>query len=264
MLVDAVKSPRLQSGETSGMTLVFGIPLTTILFVWAGAFVGAFAAGGAGFAFALASSAVWLHAFEPAQVTALVVACGSLLHVALVWPIRKSIQSKRLAPFVVGGMIGIPLGVMLLAHANTSLLKMALGVGLMAYGVYALTVRRVTPLVQGSAAANTAVGLVGGVLGGLGGYSGVVPTIWTQLCGWSKETARGVYQPYILFAHVMTLVLVGTVAVGTQELKLFALALPALAIGSWLGLSTYGRLDDVRFRQMLSVMLFLSGLTLLV
>ncbi|MEA2833705.1 MAG: uncharacterized protein QOG66_1907 [Methylobacteriaceae bacterium] len=60
--------------------MVAGFSFETLIVVWLGAFVGAFAAGGAGFAFALAASAIWLHVLDPLHTTAMVVASGTLLH----------------------------------------------------------------------------------------------------------------------------------------------------------------------------------------
>ena len=56
------------------------------------------------------------------------------------------------------------------------------------------------------------------MLGGLGGYSGVLPAIWCQLRGWSKEVSRGVYQPFIIMAHIATLALIGVVALDRTAL----------------------------------------------
>lgn len=243
---------------------MLGISLATLSVLWAGAFVGALVAGGAGFAFAVAASAIWLHAIDPLQTTALIVACGSLLHVTLVWPIRRSIDGPRLAPFLIGALVGVPLGVMVLTQVDAAPLKLALGVGLAAYGLYALLAPRLPKVTSGGPFANAGVGFAGGVLGGLGGYSGVLPTIWTQLRGWPKDMARGVYQPFILFAHLLTLLLVGFVGIEPRSWLLVALALPPLALGAWLGFQIYGRLDERRFKQMLSLMILGSGLLLLV
>ncbi len=243
---------------------MLGISLATLSVLWAGAFVGALAAGGAGFAFALAASAIWLHAIDPVQTTALIVACGSLLHITLVWPIRRSIDGPRLAPFLIGALVGVPLGVLVLTQVDASPLKLALGVGLAAYGLYALLAPRLPRVSFGGTFANAGVGFAGGVLGGLGGYSGVLPTIWTQLRGWPKEMARGVYQPFILFAHLLTLLIVGFVGIEPRSWLLIVLALPPLALGAWLGFQIYGRLDERRFKQMLSLMILGSGLLLLV
>ncbi len=243
---------------------MLGISLATLSVLWAGAFVGALVAGGAGFAFAVAASAIWLHAIDPLQTTALIVACGSLLHVTMVWPIRRSIDGPRLAPFLLGALVGVPLGVLVLTHVDAGPLKLALGIGLAAYGLYALLAPRLPQVSSGGRFANAGVGFAGGVLGGLGGYSGVLPTIWTQLRGWPKEMARGVYQPYILFAHLLTLLLVGFVGIEPRSWLLVALALPPLALGAWVGFQIYGRLDERRFKQMLSLLILGSGLLLLV
>ena len=242
--------------------MLAGLTLGVLGTVWLGAFLGALAAGGAGFAFALAASAVWLHALDPVRTTALVVACGSLLHVGLVWPMRRAIMPARLWPFLLGGIVGVPIGVMVLTRAPTPGLKAALGGFLIAYGAYALAAPRLPIITWGGAAADGLVGVLGGVLGGLGGYSGVLPTVWTQLRGWSKDAARGVYQPFILVAHVTTLALLGGVALDRTAIMLFLAALPALLCGAWLGWRIYGRLDERRFRRLLAVLLILSGLGL--
>ena len=242
--------------------MMASLTLQTLGVVWLGAFLGAVAAGGAGFAFALTASAVWLHALEPVHTTMLVVACGTLLHVTLVWPVRRSIEPARLLPFAIGGLVGIPIGVALLTHVDTLGLKGALGLFLVVYGTYALLAPRLPEIRGGGRAADAAVGFVGGILGGLGGYSGVLPTIWTQLRGWRKDVARGVFQPFILMAHVVTLVLVGIAAMDTGGALMTLAALPALYAGAWIGWRIYGRLDDRRFRQVLAALLVASGLTL--
>jgi uncharacterized membrane protein YfcA len=43
---------------------------------------------------------------------------------------------------------------------------------------------------------------------------------------------------------------------------LFLLALPALMLGAFIGWRVYGRLDEIRFRQIFAVFLVASGLML--
>ena len=243
---------------------MLAFPIQTLSIVWAGAFLGALAAGGAGFAFALVASSIWLHGLEPLQTTALVVACGSLLHITLVWPIRGLIEPARVFPFICGAVAGIPIGVFLLTRIDGGPLKIALGLFITSYGCYALLAPRLPRIDFGGRVADSVIGFIGGVLGGIGGYSGVIPTIWTQLRGWPKNTSRGVYQPYILFAHVTTLLFVGVASFTRSGAVLLLYALPALAAGAWLGFNIYGRLDEHRFKQVLSAMLIASGLSLIV
>jgi uncharacterized membrane protein YfcA len=236
----------------------------TLGIVWLGAFVGAVASGGAGFAFALAASSLWLHVLDPVRSTLMVVACSVLLQLFTLWPLRRHIDRRRVWPFIAGGLVGIPVGVQLLAHTGADALKTALGIFLILFGSYAVAAPRLPLITAGGQAADAAVGVAGGVLGGLGGYSGVLPTIWTQLRGWPKDTARGVYQPFIIVAQSVTLVLVGMVALDTASVLLFLATLPPLVAGALLGWKLYGHLDDRLFRKLLAALLVVSGLALVI
>ena len=234
-----------------------------LVIVWLGAFIGALAAGGAGFAFGIVASAIWLQALDPVHTTALVVSGGLTIQLGTIWPLRHAIEPQRVWPFLAAGLVGVPIGVALLVRTDAHVLKFALGIFLAVYGLYALLAPRL-PKIGGGRIADSAIGLAGGILGGLGGYSGVLPAIWCQLRGWPKETSRGVYQPFILMAHVTTLILVGIVALDRAALLLFLAALPALAAGAWAGWRIYGRLDERRFRQMLAAVLVISGTMLVI
>ncbi|TDR89093.1 sulfite exporter TauE/SafE family protein [Enterovirga rhinocerotis] len=244
--------------------LIAGLTWKTIGFLWAGAFLGSLAAGGAGFAFALTASAIWLHVLDPVHTTMLVVVCGTILHAVLVLPMLKTVEPARLGPFAVGGLLGIPVGVAILTSVNVSAVKVSLGVFLVLYGLYALVAPRLPIVSAGGRPADGAIGFVGGVLGGIGGFSGVIPTIWTQLRGWPKQTARGVYQPFILMAHLATMLVLGAVALDREGILMVLLALPALAAGTALGWTIYGRLDEAAFKRLLAAMLLASGLGLVI
>src|SRR5438045_9324884 len=75
----------------------------------AGAFAAAFVTGLAGFAFAIVAAAVWLHFMAPAQATPLIIAFGLIVQGVSVWKLRRAIQWQRRMPFLVGGVIGVPM-----------------------------------------------------------------------------------------------------------------------------------------------------------
>jgi uncharacterized membrane protein YfcA len=231
--------------------------------LWLGGFVGAVASAGSGFAFALTASAIWLHVLDPLHATLLIVACSALMQFGTVWQLRHHIDLGRLWPFVAGGLIGIPVGVLLLAHTDPHRVKMALGAFLAVFGLYALLAPRLPVVGRGGRPLDGVIGFVGGILGGIGGYSGVLPTIWTQLRGWTKFEARAVYQPFIIVIQVATLLVVGAVALDRAGVVMLIAVLPALALGGVVGWKLYGRLDERRFRQLLAMLLVASGLTLL-
>jgi len=242
--------------------MLFGLPLDTLVILWLGALLGGIAAGASGFAFGLAASAIWLHRIDPLHSAILITGCGILLHTSTIWPQRKHVDLGRVWPFVLGGVIGVPIGVHFLAHTDSSILKIALGIFLTVFGAYALIAPKLPAVTGGGRAADIGIGLIGGILGGLGGYSGVLPTIWTQLRGWPKEVARGVYQPYVIVMQVITFAGIMWVAFDPAGLTLLLVVLPPIVMGTWIGWRLYGRLDDRRFRQALAVLLIASGLTL--
>jgi uncharacterized membrane protein YfcA len=237
------------------------LPVSTLAVLWLGAFFGGFASGAAGFAFGIVGAAIWLHALDPLYTTVLIVTGGLAIQTGTIWPLRRRLDRRRLVPALIALIVGVPIGVWLLVHTDTGSLKFAFGVFLTLYGIYALLAPRL-PHVEAGPWADAVVGFLSGIMGGIGGLSGVAPAIWTQLCGWPKDVARAFYQPCIVVAHVATILTLGTVALDGKGLVLFVLALPALLLGAWAGWSVYGRLDENRFRQMFSVLLIVSGLVL--
>ena len=242
--------------------MIAGYPIDTLAILWLGTLVGAIAAGGAGFAFGLTASSIWLHRIDPLHSALLINCCGTLLHLTTIWPQRHHIEVRRVWPFVVGGFIGIPIGVRVLLILDAGVLKAVLGVFLLAFGTYALLAPRIHTFQAGGRAADAGIGFIGGILSGIGGYSGVLPTIWTQLRGWPKQLARAVYQPYIIVIQLGTVVGIVWASYERAGLMLVLLVLPPLALGTWIGWQLYGRLNDLRFRQGLALLLIASGATL--
>jgi hypothetical protein len=56
----------------------------------------------------------------------------------------------------------------------------------------------------------------------------------------------------------------GTGMIGRDTIGLFFLGLPALALGTWIGLKLFGKLDDAMFRRVVLALLLVSGVSLLI
>ena len=93
-----------------------------------GAFLGAVTTGVAGFAMGLVVSGIWLHILPPVQTVTLMVSYSVLLQGYGVWKLRHALDWRRVAPFIVGGTIGVPIGTVLLGHINAAHLRTAVGV----------------------------------------------------------------------------------------------------------------------------------------
>jgi uncharacterized membrane protein YfcA len=235
--------------------------LNLILFV-AGTFTAALVTGVAGFAFGIVAAAVWLHFLPPAQTTALIVAYGLIVQGISVWKLRRSIRLVRLIPFLLGGAIGVPIGVELLGWTSPATLRLSVGIVLILFSLYSLLRPQMAPMTAGKAA-DGAIGVLNGIIGGATGLAGIVLTIWCTLRGWPRDEQRTVFQPVGVAVFLMTgFWLGGTGLIGTDTLHLFMMGLPVLLAGTWVGLRLYARLDEAGFRKVVLGLLLISGLGL--
>jgi uncharacterized membrane protein YfcA len=227
------------------------------------AFVGGFASGLAGFAMGFVVSGIWLHILTPIQTTTLIVGYGLLTQGYGVWKLRHALTWQNIAPFVIGGIVGVPIGTMLLTYINPAYLRSGVGLLLVIYGTYGLAQPRLKP-VPDNATADAAIGFLNGMLAGLTGLPGFIITIWCQLRGWTKDLQRAVFQPVMLAAIVVNVISLGIVgAITADTLQLYFLGLPAMTAGLWVGFRLYGKLDDAAFRKVILVLLLISGLGLI-
>src|SRR5580693_7603392 len=97
-----------------------GIALGLFLFA---AFVGGFASGLAGFAMGFVVSGIWLHILMPLQTTTLVVGYGLLTQGYGVWKLRWTLAWRSIAPFIIGGAVGVPIGTLLLTYIDPAYLR---------------------------------------------------------------------------------------------------------------------------------------------
>jgi uncharacterized protein len=104
----------------------------------AGTVAAAFVTGLVGFAFAIVAAAVWLHFMAPIQAAALIVAFGLIVQGVSVWKLRRAIRWPRLLPFLIGGVIGVPLGAELLRWAAPGHLRIAVGAILVIFSLWNL------------------------------------------------------------------------------------------------------------------------------
>ena len=228
-------------------------------------FAAALVTGMAGFAFGLVAAAIWLHILTPMQTATLIIAFGLVVQGVSVWKLRHALRWKRLWPFLLGGALGVPLGVAVLEWARPDYIRVTVGVLLVLYSAYSLARPAMKPIKHGGAAADAGVAFLNGILGGLTGLAGILTTIWCSIRGWPKDEQRAVFQPIGVAIFAMSGLWLGIGgAIPSDTLWFFVLGLPVLLAGTWLGLKLYGHLDEAGFRKVVLVLLFVSGIALVV
>jgi len=235
------------------------------LLIPGGAFLAALVVGAAGFGDGLIVAAVWLHVLAPVEAVPLVLAVGMVIHLISLIRLRRLLDFTKLWPFLIAGALGVPVGIQLLRIVDPDVFRAGVGVFLVVYATAFLIRPFPGHVTGGGRAADAAAGAVGGVLGGLAGLSGIVPGVWANLRGWSPAQQRGMFQPFILAMHAMALtwLAVGGMVDARTGVN-FLWCLPAIAVGSGLGLWVFGRLDEGRFRRIVLGVLLVLGIMLLI
>jgi uncharacterized protein len=190
---------------------------------------------------------------------------GSLIGQLLsIHSVRGSLEPRRVLPFILGGVIGVPIGAAALPHLDATLFKAGVGLLLAVYCPAMLLARELPRIRGGGRIADAAAGLVGGVMGGIGGLSGPAPTLWCSLRHWSRDAQRAVIQSFNLAMHTLTLTVYAVDGAITAETgRMFAVIAPTMVVPCLVGARLYSRVSEIQFRRLVLGLLFLSGLGLL-
>jgi uncharacterized protein len=234
---------------------------TALLLV--GALAGGFVSGLAGFGTALMTLGIWLYLMPPSLAVPLVLVCSVVGQSSTLPSMWRSFDLKLVWPFLIGGLAGVPLGTILIAHADPQSFKLTVGVFLLVFPVALYFQRAPMAFRFGGKLADGAIGFAGGILGGLAGLSGPLPILWASVRGWGKDERRCIFQIFNWTVLVAALCLqVASGLVDRQVIRLALLALPGTIVGAWLGTRVYRALSDKNFHDVVLGLLFLSGVGL--
>jgi uncharacterized membrane protein YfcA len=259
--------------EFSGKTIV-GFHLWQLGTICAILFVSGLMSGLSGFGFSAVGSSCLLL-LPPQLAVPLLMALSTANQLLSVGHLREDMPSswkeawpRGSAPYVLGGIIGVPLGIWLLNHLPASRLMLVFGVILTAYSIYSL-LKPAGLRIKGrdGAASGITVGFIGGTIGGFTAFPGAAVVVWTGLRDLPKRMTRSIVQPYILVLQIVSLATnayVHPAVFGRRFWVLLAITLPVVLPGTFGGVSLYRRISDVNFKRLSFFLLGLSGVGLLV
>jgi len=101
-------------------------------------------------------------------------------------------------------------------------------------------------------------------MGALGGFTGVLPTLWCTLRGMHKDAQRAIIQNFNLALLAVTFAsYIATGVITRATLPYFAIVAPALLIPSLLGARLYIGISEATFRKVVLSLLTGTGVALL-
>ncbi|SOE51824.1 putative inner membrane protein [plant metagenome] len=230
-----------------------------------GAVVAGFVQGLSGFAFGLVAMSLWAWTLDPALAAVLAVFGALTGQVMAAVSVRRPFALARLWPFLLGGWLGVPLGVALLPRLDVDWFKAVLGLLLVIWCPAMLMARRLPAVTAGGRVADGTAGMAGGIMSGIGGFAGALPTLWCTLRGFEKDTQRGLIQNFnlaMLSVTMATYLFQGLVT--RPMLPLFAVVGPIVLLTAFLGGKVYIGLSEAAFRRVVLGLLTASGVAMLV
>jgi uncharacterized protein len=192
---------------------------------------------------------------------------GFASSLAIVGKDRKHVAVKELAPFIPWCMLGVIVGLYFFVALDARTLARGLGALILGYAVYVFwTTQRPAgasrPLPRAlSPFAAVLSGVVGAVFGNMA-------TVFFAMYLDVKSMAKTVFRA-TMSAMLLTLCVargIGYWAVGefTREIWVsFAMALPLMLVGIWLGDRIHVRLSELAFKRLVCLVLMICGIPLL-
>ena len=231
--------------------------LIAVIFLAAG-----FMQGMSGFGSALIAMPLLAMVVDVKIAVPLCVLNGLLITFFLSFQLRSHINWKKILPLMLGCMPGIYVGVTILKKADDYVIRLALGILIIAYALYCLKFSKKTkPIKSGW---SYLAGFLTGAIGGAFSAGGPPTIIYTTLTGWSKDVIKATLSGFFLLtgifiasAHAYTGLTTKTV------LYYFAISAVPVVVGVYAGSVCYDKFDRQTYLKVIYVLLVAMGCLLI-
>ncbi len=160
--------------------------------------------------------------------------------------------------------MGIPIGTRLLPLLDPNRFKLVLGGMLVVCCSAMLATSRLPRITTGGRWADAGVGLLGGIMAPLSGFSGLAPALWCTLRGYTKDEHRAVLQNFNLLVLSATMAsLVWSGRARAEHLPQMGVVAASLVVPSLWGSKIYIGMSPTAFRNGVLWLLTFAGLVML-
>lgn len=209
-----------------------------------------------GFGIGLTTTPFLLLFLDPKTAVILVNTVSLMLCALIIFDSRSHLNIKEVAGIGICGMLGVPLGVFILDHANISILRICITLLIIALTV-SMQLRLPISLTQ-SRLTNLAVGFMVGVVITSLGVGGPLLAILFLKREWNRQKTRVSLALYFLLLQAAAVPAYLIAEMYTQEhfTLLLIIAIPVL-IGYKFGTLLLRRMNEQRFRQAIVTVIML-------
>ena len=253
MLLDATLS--LSPGQLLGLTGTQWFVVLTVIFL------GGVAMGVGGFGFALVTTPalLWVMPIPIVMVTNLTLSV--LLRLPLIYHDRHHLNRPIAKSLIIGGIAGLPVGILLLHQLSPSDIKLYASATIMLLGLpYLVSAQRIPQWHRHVRASAGGVGLVSGMLTTSTSVGGPPVVLWLMNQRVMEREYHGTVSSVALTLNSSGVaVLVGTGSTAMGSLLLPLVLLPIAALGTFLGDRILKHLPIWLFTRIIASLIIVSG-----
>lgn len=188
---------------------------------------------------------------------------GLIITSFLTFQLKEHLDWKKILPLFVGSLPGIFIGVLFLKSANAGVMKVLLGMMLIAYAFYRF------PAQPRSRSVNSVwsyvAGFASGVIGGAFSAGGPPTVIYTTLTNWSKDDIKATLSGFFFTSGMLTAMSHAVIGITTVEVfRYFAGSLLFVLVSVYAGSVCYDRLKRETYVRVILALLIVLGILMIV
>ena len=217
--------------------------------------------GLAGFGVGLVAMAFLPFLMAPATAVVLMTVFAMIFTIVLFVPLRRDFSPRAIGGLLLGSVLGTPAGVWILAVAPAEVVNRLIGAMLIVVVAVEFAGRFPRLRARGW---DVGAGVLSGVIGGAVGLPGPPVVVYAATQSWPPRAFKANLQAYFIVNQGVIVLAYGLSGLLTADvIRLTGVYLvPALA-GTLCGMALFDRVDPVKFRRFVFVLLLASGIALL-
>lgn len=221
--------------------------------------VAAFIRGTTGFGLSLVFTPFLILIMEPKAVIPVNLILASISNIMVLASCFRSVKIRRLLPMTVSSLLGVPIGVFIITVISAALLKVLIGAITIFFAI--LLLFKLTPHFANERRASGIAGLLCGILTTSTSLGGPPVVLFMHTQSWPKQEIYPSLSAFFLISTGASLTGLFISGMVTADVLLTAASLaPGLAIGVFLGMLAFKRVDERYFRVLSVVVVVGTGL----
>jgi uncharacterized membrane protein YfcA len=219
-----------------------------------------------GFGFAVVAEPLFLLFLDPAPAIQLVIIISTVLSIVVIRSVLRAIAPWLLMRLALGGLVGLPLGLVAFRDADPILVRAVAGATIFGFAILMAVLRRRSG--QGKdwrafamrPGLDLAAGVVSGIASALLGTPGPPVLIYLLLAGAAAKTVRATLLAFFALSYGVTLAShAGTIGIPARTWLAAGILIPFASLGGLAGLQIGDRLSAEAFAILAIALLALAG-----